>query len=295
MLSPSRIPSRLLRAALTLASLSLSLHVLTVTAFDPGRPARVAEAMLATPQGRTLAVEALSGQLHRAAPRVSPATTRATASRVVSDPALAAALHAAAQRPAAARGGAAPGLAAAVRAAVARANPTLARLLPARAASTLTPMPTAVADAAAAAGRVARTARDWLVVAATLTAGAALLVGSSRSRLLQRAGRGLMRMGAVGALVYAIALVVLPRVGTDVAVVAAAGARAALGELGWAFAGVFCGGLTLWASGWALSLLRPVAGRGSLPAAVRAWPLCTAIWCGSASAPAPTAITGRSR
>lgn len=265
----SRVPSRLLRVALTLASLALTLHVVTVVAFDPGRPARVAEAMLATPEGRDLAADAVTSQVRRFAPSVPAATATTIGRRVVTDPALHDALRAAGDRQPGTP--AASAVSNAVRASVARANPAVARLLGARAGSGLSPVPVAAARTLDDARDLAERARGWLLTAAAGFGVAALALARRRTRMLQRIGRVAMGVSLVQVLLwFAVPNVLLPLAQGPWPVVATAGIRAATAELGVLFAGVFLSGLGVWLLGWVLSLLAPVGHPRAMPASVRA-------------------------
>ena len=117
-----RLFSRLLVSfALTFAAFALTAHVLSLVAFDPGRPERVAAAMLGTEQGQALAAEAISAQLQTLVPGMDPAQADALALQVAQDPNLPQALEDAgsSHQPHA--------VASALVAALARANPQLGR------------------------------------------------------------------------------------------------------------------------------------------------------------------------
>lgn len=188
------LASLALRAATVAASVALLCFLALHSVADPTRPARIADAVLASSAGQATLTAALTDTTRRLVPGIDEQSARRVAAAAVTDPRLAGMVHAAA------RGDGNVQLGSVLHDAAGRVDPALAAHLPARGVSVplpgrgLTWLVPLRATLSTVAGRLAPLAAAAFAFA--------LLVAPRRSRVLRRGGRWCLTASLAGVLLF---------------------------------------------------------------------------------------------
>jgi hypothetical protein len=246
----------LTRVATIVGSLTLLGFILMSVTLDPGRPARVLDALLTSDAGRNVAAQVLESQVIRYDPKLTHAQATALAQRVVSDPHLPQAL-------AVAEHGNPEATVAAVLASVKRYDPAAAaaitKYLPHTATGTpaVTLVPASVSTNLFRIRSTLATAVSAGLLIAIAVAAAAALIAPRRDRVLRRLG-----WWCIGASVFQVAFWVglpklLDRLHGQWPVLVAIAIRAAGATVAGPLVVLLLSGAGLLAAGYLGRLLRP--------------------------------------
>ena len=284
----------LLTLALLIGGLLIPLYVFSTVALHPERGGQILSTMISTPQGKSLASQALSSQIRNADPGVSDARARQVANTVVADPQLPRILAHSGDLTTS-RGQAAataailtrlrtldPAAAAALSRqlsqhpiAPAAGHSPLHRVLTGSPAAPVRAQPSLLGNAAVPTSLSGlRTLTSRLLTAgltaALLLAAGAFLLGPQRDRMLVRAGRWCVIASLFELLVWLVLpRLVLPALHGRWPVVAAAGLRVAGAPLATLFGTLFTAGVIALAGGYFGRLLRPLRSDDRVPAELR--------------------------
>lgn len=255
----------LTRVATVVGSLTLLAFVLLTVTIDPGRPARVLGALLASDAGRQVAAQVLATQVTRYDPKLTEVQAGALARRVVSDPRLPQALAAAEHsNPEAAL--------TVVLASVKRYDPSaaaaIAKYVPhsASGAPAVELVPTSVGtDLYRFRRHLVTAVLDGLAIAIAAAA-VALLVAARRDRVLRRLGWWCIGASLVQVMFWVGLPQLLDRLHGQWPVLVAIAIRAAGSTVAGVMTTLLLSGAALLAAGYFGHLLRPMGNRPGPPA-----------------------------
>jgi hypothetical protein len=239
----SSLGSVLLRLGIAAGTIALAAFVTSTLLFDPGRPARIVHAMLATSAGRSVVADTVTGAIETVAPGLPARRADALGQRVADDPALLQALSDVSD----AHGS--HSVTAAVLSALRRADPRVARLVGNSIGTGRTNdddlLPAQLGSVARGARTTAVRVEQGGLVLFLLLAGAAIALGPARERLVRRLGWACIVASIVPVLVRVALPAALDHASGRWPVIIAAGVRAASTGLIGVFATVLAAGVLL--------------------------------------------------
>jgi hypothetical protein len=281
----------LMSLAVAAATIASTTWVATTTLFHPDRPARIAEAVLATPEGQQVIARTVTDQVLTRAQSAGLPTPPAqeveqATSRALTDPRLSQALHSLTQAPAGAERTAAaesfltqvagidPRVEQVVRGELTQLGGAQALTGQGENPAVLGPLavlvPAEVNDSLSTYRDLTQGLPGTAAWVAAAAAGAALVLGPRRDVLARRAGRWALIAGGAGFAAWVLLPhVILPRWDSVWAPILTAGLQAAGLPLAGVFTALVAGGAALYTAGVLGRLGRGVSRKADIPAAIR--------------------------